>query len=116
MSGKIFWIMRKVGVHLDHDVEALLERPAETSDIRRSEAHFLRTMKNMDLGIFFGESLDKSTRPVGRSVIDDQKLGILERRAVQRLKDLLSQLTDVFNFVVSRDDDQRFHGGPVAVR
>lgn len=97
--------MRKIGIHLDHDVVITLKTPAKSCDVGGAQTQLLGTMKNMNFWIFFSESFDKPSGSIRRAIIDDQDFRAAVRGAGQCFENFLSQWTDVLDLVVGRDDD-----------
>ena len=64
--------MGEVGVHLQHQAGAGLERPVESGDVGGAEAFLVRPPQNLDLLVPGGEPLGDLPGAVGRVVVDDQ--------------------------------------------
>ena len=64
--------MGEVGVHLQYEAGAGLERPVESGDVGGAEAFLARPPQNLDLLVPGGKPLGDLPGAVGRVVVDDQ--------------------------------------------
>ena len=97
--------MREVAVHFANVVESVVQSPAEPRQIGRSQPLFAAALQQVKrFGELFPALPDDFSRPVGRTVVDDEQF----ERFGQR-KDLVDHRRDVFLLVVGRNDYQFAH-------
>src|SRR5690625_3486055 len=96
--------MGGIGVHLDDDLIAALERPAKTRDIGLTQALFPGPMEHGNCRILFRQFLGEVAGSVGGSVINDEDIRIWD--GVAQARNCLAQH---FAFVIGGDDYERFH-------
>ena len=102
--------MAEVGVHLDDDRGAALERAGEAVEIGAAEALLDRAVADPDARVGRGQLVGELAGAVRRAVVDDE-----QRRAREGLEDGGGDRADVLGFLVRRQDDPDARSGrPVA--
>ena len=94
--------MREVGVHLEDEVVAVLERPLEPGDVRPSQAILRHPVQHVHPRLVRRELVGQLPGAVGRVVVHHQDL---EARVLQQ--DRGDDLREVLALVVGGDDDER---------
>ena len=92
--------MAEVGVHLDDDAGAAVERGAEAVEVRPSETLLGLSVPHADPGVGLGQLVGQAAGAVRRVVVDHE-----QRRAWQGAEDRVRDRADVFGFVIGREDD-----------
>ena len=93
-------IVAEVGVHLDDDLGAALERDREPVEVGAAEALLGSPMADQDPLVGRGQLIGDPTGPIGRRVVDHE-----QRRPGQGRQDRLRHGPDVVGLVVGRQDD-----------
>ena len=96
-------VMGEVGVHLQHQAGAGLERPVESGDVGGAEAFLARAAQDLDLLVPGREPLGDLPGAVGRVVVDDQHPARGRHLGQDRLDDRL----DIRRLVVGREHEPR---------
>ena len=68
--------MRAVGVHLDDDVVAVLERPVEAGEVGGAEALLALAVQHVDVVVGGGEPSAIAAGAVGAVVVGDEDVGL----------------------------------------
>ena len=93
--------MGAVGVHLHHDVKALLQGPAEASQIGGPEAFLAESMHHVDQWISRSEFLGQIAGSVRRVVVHNENLGGVHAGTYP-----IHNRRDGVDFVEGGNDDQ----------
>jgi len=94
--------VREVGVHLEHEVGAGVEHPAEARQIGASQTLLARSVKDLHLGELGGELVGQDAGAVGRVVVDDQQV-MLEPGGRELRENGPHERVDVLGLVVRRE-------------
>src|SRR5512143_2596980 len=94
-------VVREVGIHLEHEVVAALERPPKPRHVRCSQAHLPRAAQDVHPRTGRDHPVHNLRGAVRRSVVDNEHF---EPRIL--FQHILDETRDVLAFVVCRDDDQ----------
>jgi hypothetical protein len=97
--------VRKIGVHLDHHVVPTRHTDQETGPVRGSETGLRAAAQHLDATELHVEFLGAIGGVVGAAVVDDEDVGVGQRRA-RATQDVL----DVLDLVVGRQQDEHAHG------
>src|SRR5712671_5281153 len=100
--GKPLRIVRKIGVHLEHQVVLSLEGPSKPGDVRGSKTKLRRPVNDVNGGVVGRDAVDDRPSSVGRSVVHYQDF---ERWILRENRG--DQSCNIEALVVGRDDDQR---------
>ena len=93
-------VVAEVGVHLDDDAGAAIERRAEPVEVRPPETLLGLPVENADARVGLGQLVGQAAGAVRRVVVDDE-----QRRARQGAEDRVGDRADVFGFVIGGEDD-----------
>ncbi|EGJ78712.1 putative glycosyl transferase [Streptomyces sp. Tu6071] len=99
--GKLLGLVRAVRVHLDEDVEAVVEAPGETGEVGGAEPFLALAVQHLDVVVLGGESVGERARAVRAVVVRDEDV-----RRGHRLARPADDRPDVLRLVVRRDDHQ----------
>src|SRR5205085_1830492 len=94
-------VMREVGVHLEHEIVAVLEPPAESSDICGAESHLARPLDDMQPRLMLHDIVDHVASAIRRTVVDDEDI-----EAIILFDDGTDKTRDVLALIVCRDNDE----------
>ena len=93
-------VVAEVGVHLDDDLGAALERAGEAVEIGAAEARLHRAVADPDARVRRRHLVGQPARAVRRPVVDDE-----QGRAREGLEDGGGDRADVLGFLVRGEDD-----------
>src|SRR3954468_2419214 len=107
-TGHVGGVVRKVRVHLQHEVGALVERAPEAGDVGGAEPLLALAVEDAHVVELLRQAVGQLTGPVGRVVVDHEHLDTLVReRPEHRL--------EVLPLVVGGHADDRAHVHMIAV-
>ncbi len=95
------WIVGEIGVHLEGQVVAVIDRPMEPGNVRGPEAQLAGPMDDVDPRVRGRQLVGERAGPVRGAVVDDEHL---EPRVLRQ--DLRDDGGQIVALVVGRDDDQ----------
>ena len=93
--------MAEVGIHLEDEVIALLQRPFETHDIGCTQTEFTRTLQDMQTTgkLISHQALNNGSSTIRTSVIDNEDIKLLFET-----EDSTDDFLDVFLLIICRND------------
>jgi len=107
-TAKLFGLVRSVGVHLDKDVIALVERRREPGEVGRAQPFLALSMKDPDVVILGRQLIRDGAGAVRGAVVQNKDVGLGHSLAQPR-----HDQWEVLAFVVGRDQhDDRANRGP----
>ena len=98
---QVLGVVREIGVHLEEAVVAFAQALIERLQIRRSQPELARAVHDSDVVVLGGDGVGQVTGAVGRSVVDDEDVGVGRGCAHP-----VQKAGEIVTLVVSRRDDE----------